>query len=245
MQIAFCSTLGLSKRTVASWLDVNNQNPPKPTIPKKGKCVPVETYDLNFLKNWLNGLPTDPSHYFRNVPAYQSKKFVYPGATKANLHAEYTAAATEAKARVVGLKYFSNVFSEKKFSVFIPRKDQCDICVICVSMEISIKLHSTNMSKLKMKLVPKKQETRRLQVRCLCGQWTCRQCCFAQRRKLVVCTTRQSCRFIISPCTTSERRMATVMPGMRLKATSVAKCFPTYKPRTSRQYFRRIRPSRS
>ena len=68
-------------------------------------------------------------HYCRNVPAYQSNTFLYPGATKANLHAEYTAAATEAKARVVGLKYFSNVFSEKKFSVFIPRKDQCDICV--------------------------------------------------------------------------------------------------------------------
>ena len=125
----FCSTLGLSKRTVASWLDVNNQNPPKPKTPKKGKCVPVGAYDLNFLKNWLNGLPTVPSHYCRNVPAYQSKKFLYPGATKANLHAEYTAAATEAKARVVGLKYFSNVFSEKKFSVFIPRTDQCDICV--------------------------------------------------------------------------------------------------------------------
>ena len=48
---------------------------------------------------------------------------------KANLHAEYTAAATETKARVVGLTYFSNVFEDEKFSVFIPRKDQCDICV--------------------------------------------------------------------------------------------------------------------
>ena len=125
----FCATLGLSKRTVSSWLDVNDQNPPKPKSPKTGKCVPVGANDLNFLKNWLNGLPTVPSHYCRNVPAYQSKKFVYPGATKANLHAEYTAAATEANARVVGLKYFSNVFEDEKFSVFIPRKDQCDICV--------------------------------------------------------------------------------------------------------------------
>ena len=70
-----------------------------------------------------------PLHYCCNVPAYQSKTFLYPGATKANLHAEYTAVATETNARVVGLKYFSNVFEDEKFSVFIPRKDQCDMCV--------------------------------------------------------------------------------------------------------------------
>ena len=52
----FCATLGLSKRTVASWLDVNDQNPPKPKTPRTGKCVPEGAHDLKFPKNWLNGL---------------------------------------------------------------------------------------------------------------------------------------------------------------------------------------------
>ena len=73
----------------------------------------------------------EPPGFIMNkcMPAYQSKTFLYPGATKVNLHAKYTAAATETNARVVGLKYVSNVFKKGKFSVFIPRKDQCDICV--------------------------------------------------------------------------------------------------------------------
>ncbi|XP_014678087.1 PREDICTED: uncharacterized protein LOC106817882 isoform X2 [Priapulus caudatus] len=126
----FSSTLGLSQRTVVSWLqDENNKPPLQPKTPKTGKCVPVGEADLNFLKNWLTNLPSLPSHYCRSVPAYKNKKFLYPGTTKANLYPLYKQAATEAGARVVGEKLFSRVFEAEHFSVFIPRKDQCDVCV--------------------------------------------------------------------------------------------------------------------
>lgn len=94
-----------------------------------GKRVPVGEADLTFLKTWLTNLPNLPSHYCRNVPAYKNKKFLYPGTTKSGLYEEYQTAAAESGARVVGYKVFSTIFDAENFSVFIPRKDQCDLCV--------------------------------------------------------------------------------------------------------------------
>ena len=85
--------------------------------------------DSSFLKNWLTGLPTVPSHYCPNVPSYKEKKFLEPGTTKTHLFREYQKAAGQAGARAVGMTFFSKIFDEEKYSVFSPRKDQCDICM--------------------------------------------------------------------------------------------------------------------
>ena len=85
--------------------------------------------DSSFLKNWLTGLPTVPSHYCRNVPSYKEKKFLGPGTTKTHLFREYQKAAGQVGARAVGMTFFSKIFDEEKYSVFSPRKDQCDICM--------------------------------------------------------------------------------------------------------------------
>ena len=76
---------------------------------------------------WI--LSTVDSHYCRNNPAYKDKKFLYPGTIIANLHHEYQEAAETAGVRVVGITYFSEVFHEEKYSIFIPCHDQCDVCV--------------------------------------------------------------------------------------------------------------------
>ena len=44
------------------------------------------------------------------------------------MHITYRAAALEAGVRAVGISFFSNTFHELNFSVFVPRKDQCDVC---------------------------------------------------------------------------------------------------------------------
>lgn len=87
----------------------------------------MEEKDTNYLKQWLSGLPSLPSHYCRS--AYKDRKFLYPGTTIAHLHVEYKAAAETAGNRVVCLTKFSEIFHEENYSVFIPRKDQCDVCV--------------------------------------------------------------------------------------------------------------------
>ncbi len=94
-----------------------------------GKTAPIAEVDQGFLDQWLAGLPTVPSHYCRNTPAYQKKKFLEPGTTLANLHKQYKKAAEDSGHRAVCSKIFSEAFHRLNYSVFIPRKDQCDTCI--------------------------------------------------------------------------------------------------------------------
>ena len=45
------------------------------------------------------------------------------------MYKEYSATAQESHVRVVGRKFFTELFHKLKFSVLIPRQDQCDVCV--------------------------------------------------------------------------------------------------------------------
>jgi hypothetical protein len=94
-----------------------------------GKTQPISEKDKTFLKNWLTSLPVVPSHYCRSAPTYQDKRFLEPGTTIVNLYQEYKKASEESGHRSVCYKIFSKTFRELNFSVFIPRKDQCDVCV--------------------------------------------------------------------------------------------------------------------
>ena len=54
---------------------------------------------------------------------------MYPGTTIVNLHAEYQNSTEAVGFRVVCQARFREVFHQENYSIFIPRKDQCDICV--------------------------------------------------------------------------------------------------------------------
>ena len=95
----------------------------------QGKTTTIAESDQNFLNQWISGLPTVPSHYCRNTPTYQNKKFLEPGTTVANLHKVYKDAADTSGHRAVCIKLFSEAFHKLNFSVFQPRKDQCDLCL--------------------------------------------------------------------------------------------------------------------
>ncbi|KAJ4943895.1 hypothetical protein JOQ06_006388 [Pogonophryne albipinna] len=90
-------------RTIGSWLTVDMKTKtdrPKTKINKTGPHMPISDADQTFLKEWLSGLPTVPSHYCSQVPAYQDKKFVEPGTVLSDLHKEYQKAAGKSGARV-------------------------------------------------------------------------------------------------------------------------------------------------
>ena len=80
-------------------------------------------------KTWLSGLPTVPSHCCRNVPSYKEKKFLELGTTKTHFFQKHQKAAGQAGVRAVGMTFFNKIFDEEKYSVFSPRKKQCDICM--------------------------------------------------------------------------------------------------------------------
>ena len=150
----FCSTLGISKRTILSWLapaeavpeqgqmvnedgagtsTSNDGGDPEQNFkcrsPKTGLRAVIITVDQKFLESWLLDLPTVPSHYCRNIPAYANKRFLYAGTKLSHLYTQYVAASGEAGRRSVSYTVFTTTARKLNISVFVPRKDQCDICV--------------------------------------------------------------------------------------------------------------------
>jgi hypothetical protein len=94
-----------------------------------GKTAVLGKADKNYLIKWFEKLPTVPSHYCRSTPAYQEKKFLEPGTTLNQLHRDYKQAAEDDGYKAVGIKLFNETFHKLKYSIFIPRKDQCDTCI--------------------------------------------------------------------------------------------------------------------
>ena len=124
------STLGMSPRTLTYWLGRRPQQRPHNTkAAKTGKFRPVSDADKEYLNTWLEGIPTVPSHYCRQVDRYREMKFFEPGTTVAKLHREYKAMAMAEDRRVLSVFTFTKTLKDNKFSVFIPKKDMCDICV--------------------------------------------------------------------------------------------------------------------
>lgn len=87
--------------------------------------IPVA--DMEFLNSFLSSLATVPSHYCR--ASRGDTKFLEPGTTMTALYDEYVNNANEAGNRIVSYPIFSRVFHEGNYSVFVPRKDQCDVCI--------------------------------------------------------------------------------------------------------------------
>lgn len=146
----FASTLGLSQRTLGLWLNPQVEEGattsiPKSKVPKTGRTSPFTNEEHEFVVNWLADLPVMPSHYCRHVPTYKEKKFLYPGTTLARLHTSYKVAADEQGIRSFSSKCFSDTFHELNYSVFIPRKDQCDVCVSAKHNNIDNESHAQHI----------------------------------------------------------------------------------------------------
>lgn len=130
----FASTVGFPFRTISDWITnphINNDEETRPikSGPKTGKHAKLGNEEKDFLNGWLKDLPTVDSHYCRSSDSYKNKRFLHPGTTIAQLHRLYQEAAAASGVRAAGIQHFSSVFHEQNYSVFIPRKDQCDVCV--------------------------------------------------------------------------------------------------------------------
>lgn len=152
-----CNTLGISKRTIGSWLsiphnqDIEAEQHSKTTTPRKnkspmsGKSQPISDHDMAFLKTWLCELPTVESHYCRKTETYKNKKFLLPGTKVTELHTDYCQSATEQDKRAVGLTIFRKMFQSFGFSVFVPKKDQCEKCIQAGLGTLGVESHSAHI----------------------------------------------------------------------------------------------------
>ena len=136
-----------------------------------------------------------PLHYCRNTDAYKNKIFLYPGTTIVNLHAEYQNSAEAVGFRVVCQVRFREVFHQENYSVFIPRKDQCDICVSAKHGNIDdliFQAHLNSKDQARAEISADKEAAQEKK-----SVWTMDlQAVFcAQEQKLAHFATKQSCRY--------------------------------------------------
>ena len=59
----------------------------------------------------------------------KAKKFLYPGTRVFYLFEAYQKDAQNNKKRMFGLSFFRNLFFANNFLVFVPNKDQCNMCI--------------------------------------------------------------------------------------------------------------------
>ena len=133
----FSSTLGISERTIRSWLSPEGAPCPEsessqrghfadPTStrssksPKSGPRAAVSADESDFLKWWLLDLPAVPSHYCRNLASYRDKRFLYPGTLLSDLYARHAQADGANGVRSVSLTYFRHTFTSLNLSVLGP-----------------------------------------------------------------------------------------------------------------------------
>ncbi|GFS19685.1 DNA repair protein rhp54 [Elysia marginata] len=129
----FASTLGVSERTLCSWLTKEKQNV-VPTVEREVTNPqtikkPLSEEDKTFLEEWLLAIPTVPSQYCRKQLSYEGKRFIHEGRSQHQLHSDYTQSCHKKGFKAVEWKYFNGAFHRLNMSVFIPKKDQCDVCV--------------------------------------------------------------------------------------------------------------------
>ncbi|GFS16428.1 hypothetical protein ElyMa_006795800 [Elysia marginata] len=133
------NTLGIEERTLINWIIKKNEESKEsvPVVARSGLSEPVGEEDRNFLIHWLNIIPTVPFHYCRKQKSYEGVKFLFPGKSMRELHKDYLESCRESQTRRRAVK----AFHAQKLSVFIPRKDQCDVCISAKLGHITNEMH--------------------------------------------------------------------------------------------------------
>ena len=123
----FAATFGMAEHTLMHWVSRKDSEycKEKPASSRSLNAIPNESMD--FIRKFLQDLSTVPSHYVRSC--YAHLKFLEPGTTISALYAEYKRKAEENSMHVVCSTIFNRIFHEEQYSVFVPRKDQCDTCI--------------------------------------------------------------------------------------------------------------------
>lgn len=121
----FLNTLGIKQWTVLHWVDEhkNEGNGDE----KQRQKIKRHSEGRVQIKEFLNMLPKVESHYCRSST---TKLYLEPiWRSKTNVFREYEKYCIEKNIKSLKYKVFEDVFNELNLSIFMPKKDQCDICI--------------------------------------------------------------------------------------------------------------------
>ena len=76
-------------------------------------------------------------------------RFLFPGRSTRDLHRDYQESCLASQRRAVGWKLLNDAFHRQKLSVFIPRKDQCDVYISAQFGHISNEMYKKHLHKKK------------------------------------------------------------------------------------------------
>ncbi|KAJ8928719.1 hypothetical protein NQ314_018684 [Rhamnusium bicolor] len=94
---------------------------------KHGKHAKIDDKIKDGARAHINSIPRIPSHYCR---AGSSREYIEVGKSLADLHRDYVDTCKKNNEAFVNYMMYSRIFNhEFNVSFFIPKKDQCDLCV--------------------------------------------------------------------------------------------------------------------
>lgn len=111
-----------------------NNKQPVPNLPEdkaKKRQLPkrnhIKGLENEFLESFLNSIPNVESHYCRSS---SKKRYLEPiWKSKTQLYRFYVEECGRKGINALSDTSFSNSFSDLNYSLYIPKKDQCDLCL--------------------------------------------------------------------------------------------------------------------
>ncbi|KAB0793756.1 hypothetical protein PPYR_13376 [Photinus pyralis] len=131
-KVMFCNTLGVSIRTISEWVKNELTSPAKNDQDQHTTTSAEKRHDRFKqekikLKRFLDYLPKLESHYCRKS---STKLYLEPlFKAKSEVYALYRDWCVEEKINPLCSATFSNTFEDLNLSLFMPKKDECDVCV--------------------------------------------------------------------------------------------------------------------
>lgn len=94
---------------------------------KHGKHFKIDEKVKNGVRAHINSIPRIPSHYCR---ARTSREYIEGGKSLADIHRDYEQMCKDNNQQAANYMMFSRIFNQEfNISFFLPKKDQCEVCV--------------------------------------------------------------------------------------------------------------------
>ncbi|XP_045455137.1 uncharacterized protein LOC123666182 [Melitaea cinxia] len=124
------NTLDISERTLRTVIEALQSSSSMAPVDNRGKHKNRKTTDPEILlsiENHINSIPRIESHYLR---ANTSREFIDGGLTIAEMHRNYVEQRVQLNKEAASYDTYAYVFNTKfNISFFVPKKDQCDLCM--------------------------------------------------------------------------------------------------------------------
>ncbi|XP_060810002.1 uncharacterized protein LOC132904096 [Amyelois transitella] len=144
----FLNTLDLGRWTVQNWKKNFSLQPPSTMRRHNQSSELVVPQRKKSLIEFLNSLPVMESHYCR---ATSQKLYLLPEwKSKESLYKFYVDDwCKERNIEALSISMFSNIFEGKNFSLFRPKKDQCEKCACYKVGAVTEEQHKEHIEKVK------------------------------------------------------------------------------------------------